>query len=146
MVEALAMTALCVSCASLGVSVWLLVRDRDRLRAASKFYPAEGGHPAWMEIQVVNKGRRPIVLVSLMREFADGTKAGTTLGAGKGIRLDEGQKFTEELYVTDPDFLCSAEGCAAVDLWLKDSRGHRFGITEARVHLQRLIRNEASQK
>jgi len=142
--DILAVVALCVSGTSLVLSIYVVLRDRNRLRARSKFYPARGIHPAWLELQAVNEGRHPIVLVALVKDFADGSSATTPLGAGAGVRLDEKQDFSKDFYVTDSDLLCNEEGCAAIDLWFKDRRGRRYTIQNAREHLERLIRNEAS--
>ncbi len=142
--DILAIIALCVSGASLVLSICALLRERDRLRATSKFHPAHRGHPPSIELEAVNEGRRPIVLVALVKDFADGSSTAMPLGEGSGIRLDEKEKFSEGLYITDPDFLCNEEGCAATDLWFKDSVGRRYTIRNAREHLEQLIKNEAS--
>ncbi len=139
--EILSVIALCVSAASLSLGIYLLARDRDRLRARSKFHPACKGYPAWMEVEAVNEGRRPIVLTTLVRDFADGSSASTQLANDRGVRLDENELFSEDI-CTGSELLYNMEGCAAIDLWFMDTRGRRYRIEDAKLHLERLLNKQ----
>jgi hypothetical protein len=89
----IAALALIVSLLSFGISLYFGLRDRVHLRAISKLYNLSGEFgPAYIEVKVVNRGRRPAILTMFGGELDNGGYIGTYLGEkGRGIRLEENE-------------------------------------------------------
>src|SRR5207244_7930368 len=109
--------ALIVSLASFGVSAYVALRDRKRLRAKSTFYAAHEGRDSLMHVEAVNVGRRPVILTMLGGYYDDGSWSGTYLTEDKsGVRLAENEKFSADIDDVDDVVFEAKSGAKATDL------------------------------
>lgn len=138
--ELISMLALLVSFASLVVSVFFNLRDRQKLVASSKFiafHPEYG--PAHVDVAIVNAGRRPIIL----RMWGGSDNAGEWVGEylGKehaGLRLSEHERH--DITVSKDDLYSSTPHSEIIYkvLWVEDSLGRRHVVKDSRRNVQLL--------
>lgn len=130
-----ALLSLCsipISLVSLLWSIHTGRRDRAQLRAWCTYYGA-----GYIELQAVNVGRRPIVLTSLVTLYCGGSWSAHSLGTD-GVRLDEGEQFSEVLKPGDNYTVSNDDGEATVDLRFEDSAQRRYRIKHAKKCLEQL--------
>jgi hypothetical protein len=92
--EIVSTIALVVSLGSLGVAAYNSFRDRPRLKIISAFYEGSEWNPApGISVNVVNHGRRPVILRLLGGYNSQGQYSGVFLEHDKGgIRLGEHER------------------------------------------------------
>jgi hypothetical protein len=134
--------ALVVSVGSLSVSTYVALRDRARLRAKSTFRNWEN-RPASIEVEAVSVGRRPVILTTIAGHYEDGDRCFTDIGEDKtGIRLQEHERFSEDLTDGPPDLLFHPRSKARLtDLWFEDTLRRRYRVKNAKKHLKRLFKD-----
>jgi hypothetical protein len=133
--------ALLVSIGSFGVSGYVALRDRARLRATSTFSQWTN-RPASIKVKAVNAGRRPVILTTLVGYYKDGDSCATDIREDNiGIRLQEHETFSADL--TDGsslDMLFHPISKAKLtDLWFEDTLGRQYRVKKAKKHLKRLF-------
>lgn len=144
--DVISIVSLAVSVISAGITGYVVFIDRARVRARSLFYPAyidEDGtkRSASMRVDIVNMGRRPVVLTMMGGDFRDGW-SGTYMGEReKGIRLEENGKFTEDIN-GQHHVIWNREMDTASDLWFEDTLGRRYRVKHAKKHLEWLFNDE----
>lgn len=139
----MATAALVVSFLSFGTSLYFGLRDRVNLKATSKLYYASGDprHTAYIEVKVVNQGRRVAILTMFGGILVNGEWIGTYIGdKGKGIRLEENEYHIEkvsqrELSQYDP---IEEDVNEYVELWFEDSLGRRHPVRDSIHNIQAL--------
>jgi hypothetical protein len=146
--EIISTIALCVSGVSLGVSTFTSFRDRGRLKATSKYYPAnEDEDGKWWRghilVEAVNTGRRPIILTVFGGNYENEGWCGTYLEDKKGVRLGENERFTEQVNCNHR--MLKHNSRDAIDLWFEDTLGRRYRVKHAKKHLRSLLRNECGE-
>ena len=149
--DVISIVSLAVSAVSLSVSGYVVFIDRARVRARSEFFPAHEDEdkrlrPASMRVEIVNMGRRPVVLTMMGGYYENNGWSGTYLGErDKGIRLEENGRFTEDID-RQHHVVWSREMDAAIDLWVEDTLGRRYRVKGAKDHLNRLFKNETEKE
>lgn len=132
--------ALLVSLVSLGMSLYATMLDRVNIKAFSTIYTRNEYNPqTWMQIKVVNHGRRTAVLTMFGGDLKDGGWAGTHLGdKGLGLHLAENEFHKLDL-TADRVFCVGPENDGEyVNLWFEDSQGRRHCVKHARKHLEEM--------
>ena len=128
----MAAAALVVSFLSFGTSLYFGLRDRVKLRATSKLYNVGGEFgSAYIEVKVVNCGRRVAILTMFGGILANGEWIGTYIGdKGKGVRLEENDYHIEKVtYNTLHEFdYHEGELYEYVELLFEDSLGRRYPV------------------
>jgi len=142
-VEIIAILALIISMISLGFSAYFGLRDRGRLRATSRFFPASEHGPIRIVVTLVNTGRRPILLRLIGGSDGKGKWSGHYLGDDKtGLRLGEHERHEltlerEDLvffHPEDDDFIFET-------LWVEDSLGRRHAVRDGKINIRRVWTN-----
>ena len=140
--NAIALSALVIACAGLGHSFFIGQRDKEKLRARSRFFPKykdendEKIHDARISIEAVNTGRRLIILTGLGASYDDNNSRTMYLGKHPdGIELKEKQRYPVDS--SDVDFLIvdMQSGAGAIDFWFEDSLGNKHRVKGAKRHL-----------
>lgn len=138
--DTLAIAALVISVASLGISAHVAFRDRARLRITSKFFSANEYGPSHIVTTMVNVGRRPVILRMIGGIAGKSTWSGTYIDheAG-GKRLGENERYDhtfskEDILSFHPD----GEDIVFEALWVEDSLGVRHPIPKSREHIKKL--------
>lgn len=91
----LSFSAVVISIVSLGVSIYVALRDRPKLKAECRvFKHDETDEYSHLYIKAVNEGRRPVTLLYLMGIYTENEKSGYLLENG-GRKLKEND-FLEE--------------------------------------------------
>jgi hypothetical protein len=137
----LAIAALLISLASLGISAFVAVRDTAQLKITSRYMEAHEFDRAHISVTMVNAGRRPIIL-----RMRGGTKqggdrwVGTYLGhENKGLRLEEHQRHEHSYYLEDTvDSDIDGEDVGFDSLWFEDTLGIRHQVPKASQMIARL--------
>jgi hypothetical protein len=138
--ELISWLALFSSLVSLACSIYFNLRDRAAVMTRSRVINDWYGGLASLEISIINKGRRAIIL--RMWGGTDGTVrwVGTVIGKnGEGSRLGEHERFSVVLSMEDlegdttPD-----ESIEFSDLWFEDTLGTRYFVEGARRHIAEL--------
>lgn len=137
--EYLSVVAITISIASLGVSSYVALRDRARLKIASRFIPESEYGPSYIVAAMVNLGRRPVILRAIggsegdkwACEYLDSSNGGKRLGEHERYE----HKFDREATVnSNPD----GEDMFYQELWVEDSLGTRHPIPDSREYIRRL--------
>jgi hypothetical protein len=147
--EIISIIALFVSIVSAGFSILFGSRDRARLRAVSKFFPAtqddEGPiSPPLLLIEIANHGRRDVYLEYFY--VGHGREKGLSIAEttwesdihGR-CQLSEGDKYS---HTFDPDcdgILLNDDGIAATHLYFQDSLGRRYKVKHAGQNIQKYL-------
>ena len=136
----IATSAFIVSLLSFGTAIYFGFRDRVHLKATSKLY--KFGH-AYLEIKVVNYGRRPAILTMFGGELDNGKWRGTYLGGKEQcIRLEENEYHIEKVFFSDLQHFDDVEKEVReyVRLWFEDSLGNRHPVKKSKRNIQ-LLKN-----
>lgn len=134
--------ALLVSLVSLVMSLYTTMLDRVNIKAFSTLYMRHEYNPqTYIQIKVVNHGRRTAVLTMFGGDLKDGGWEGTHLGdKGLGLYLAENEFHKLDL-TPDRVFCVGPENDGEyVDLWFEDSQGRRYRVNDARKHLEEMKR------
>ncbi|MFQ5754179.1 MAG: hypothetical protein ACE5HI_19505 [bacterium] len=84
-----------------------------------------------------NRGRRPIILTKLGKNYADGSSTATLLGEN-GKTLNEGEFYKEDSR-SDYSLITSNNGEEAVCFWFEDSYGRRHIVKNSNKILNKLF-------
>lgn len=134
-VTVIAIIALAVSTASLGLSSYLAWRDRSRLQAKSFLRAHERtGEYSSISITVTNAGRRPLTLRFLSGVYSDGSQGGQRLSEG-GVKLEEGEFYELEFGKFDGIMVNGAAMAQLVAVFFEDSTGKRHKIKDSRKNV-----------
>ncbi|HVZ44599.1 MAG TPA: hypothetical protein VHA82_12385 [Ramlibacter sp.] len=137
--EFIAVIALLVSALAFGLSFYVAFRDRAKIVARSKFWPASEYGPAGMRISITNAGRRPIVLRMIVTVGEAGNWSGTYLGDYKtGLRLGE-HELHEETWGKSDLVIGPEHDEIAVDAQVEDSLGRRYPVKDAKKNMLTLL-------
>jgi hypothetical protein len=136
----LAVAALLVSIVSLGISLYATLLDRIKIKAFSTLYkPHELNPHTWIEVKVVNHGRRTAVLTMFGGDIKGGGWQGSPLSdRGLGLHLAENEFHKLDLTPEQVFFVGRENDEEYVDLWFEDSQGRRHRVKNARKHLQEM--------
>lgn len=140
--------AIVLSIAAFALSVMNYLRDRASLQVTSTYSVASQQSDAAIHISIVNTGRRPIILESLVyvklgrnklgrRTIVD--SFGALLNLDTGITLTERQKFKK--WLAAPELgICfeDDEVLEADELWITDTLHHRYRIKGIRKQIIQL--------
>lgn len=134
--------ALAISVVSLLLSVYVALRDRGRLRARCRAYRhPETGEYAFLQVSVVNVGRRPIILRYLYGRYEGGRVAGVAVD-GEPLTLSEGAHYETKIGKFDGMMVYTDEydGVYAnlVRLFVEDSTGNRYRVRGSKKQVQLL--------
>jgi hypothetical protein len=141
--ETISVVALAISATSLSLSVYMALRDRGRLRTKSIFYAAHDGRPASMEVEAVNVGRRPVILRLVGGYYEDGGWNSQYIGDRKtGVRLEENERFSENIDDLRYMVIDHETGVAVTDLWFEDTLGRRYRVKGAKKHLEQFFKQK----
>jgi hypothetical protein len=135
--EVISVVALVVSITSVAFSLYFNYRDRACLRTTSKFYSGRS-HP-YIEVTIVNAGRRPIILRMWGGSDEKGEWVGQFLGEEKrGLRIGEHERH--DLSLDKNDLLSETPDGQVLfnDLWVEDSLGRRHPIKDAKANVKLL--------
>jgi len=136
----LSVGAVLISFISLAWSIHVGNRDRAKLKATSIFYEPESpeeGAP-YLEIKVMNYGRRPIILTGIGSEYPSGGWEWTSFLNKKTVRLGENDKFEQVIEAGDSYTVEPFDGEKAIDLWFEDTLGRRYRIKNVKKDLKKL--------
>lgn len=130
--EIISLFSLLVSLGAFSLAFYIAFRDKAKIVERSKFWPANEYGEASIRISVVNAGRRPIVLRSILAIAENGDGSGPYLGSYEnGLRLGENE-LHQELW-GKADLLCGPDDDQlAVDIQIEDSLGRRYQVKDAR--------------
>jgi hypothetical protein len=134
--------ALVVSFGSFGVAAFNSFRDRPRLKVTSNFYDvSEFGSPRRIQVEVVNRGRRPVILRLLGGYTKGGDWSGTFFDYKKGgLRLGEHERH--EFTIVQEDAVHSGpEGPEETfdRMWIEDTLGNRHPIPKSGEYIAKLF-------
>lgn len=138
--ETLAIAALFIAAASLGISAWVAFRDRARLKIISKFVAASDYGPSRVIATMVNVGRRPVILRLIGGRGSDGKWSASFLEREKGgLRLAEHERYEHTFTKDDTvSFHPEHEDFFLEALWVEDSLGTRHSIPKSREYIKKL--------
>lgn len=138
--EIISAFAFAISVTSLGLSAYVALRDRGRVRAKSTFYAATEGRPASMRVEAVNIGRRPVILTLFGGYYENGCWSAVHIGDYKrGVRLEENERFRENIDGLHHMLFYPETGAAVTDLWFEDTLGRRYRVRGAKKNLKRFF-------
>lgn len=142
MSDYISLAALAISVLSFTTSAYFGLLDRVRIRAVSKVYNADSGFgPAYIEVKVVNCGRRVAILTMFGGKLDNGSWIGTHIGeSGKGIRLAENEYHVETINSADLQQYDPSDGDFREyeDFWFEDSLGRRHAVKHSRREIAKL--------
>lgn len=149
--DVLPWVAILISSVALYLSVLNYRRDRAILQATSSFIEHWEGFNACLHVEIVNKGRRPIILSTwvgaatqrkLFRRSAGSNWVGHYFNNNmEGLTLSERQAHSFQLEASDLDFqLQNGEDVTYDDMWIVDTLGHRHRIKDIRKNIAALQR------
>lgn len=131
--------ALLVALTSLGYSIYNITRDRGRVRVVSHFHePSEYGQ-GHIAIEIVNAGRRAVILTYLYYDEGTGHSIGRQFeGGNPHLHLGEHEPHRvvveqEDLKQETPD-----ETIKAKTIWFEDTLGRRYKIKGIEKQIQQL--------
>ena len=138
----LSIIAIAISFLSLGVSIFVVVRDRSNLTAECiVFKHDETDEYSHLYIKAVNEGRRPLTLLYLMGLYTENEKSGYLLENG-GVKLEEGGYREERIGKFDGMMIHTGrygeKDCQLVDLYFEDSAGKQYPVKNAKECLEKL--------
>jgi hypothetical protein len=115
-------------------------RDRPRLKVSSNLWHDDNGDPYKIAVDVVNKGRRPVILKMIGGYDRQGRWSGTYLDHDKGgIRLGEHEHKQFQL---DKEKVVSMDEDGPDDpydvMWIEDTLGNRHKIPNSREYIGRM--------
>jgi hypothetical protein len=134
--------SLVVSLGGVGVSAYNSLRDRPRLKVTSRFFDVSDlGSPRRIYVNVVNKGRRPVILRLLGGYDNRGEFSGTFFDQDKGgLRLGEHERHDFKIEPDDA-FIRGPDGPEEPyeRMWIEDSLGNRYAIPRSREYIRQLF-------
>lgn len=134
--------ALAISFGSFGVAVYNSFRDRPRLKVTSTLYDGSHGEPVHIQVEVVNAGRRPLILRLLGGDGSGNSWGGKHIEYEKGgLRLGEHEHhaFTiekKDAVLYDPD---DGPEETFKRMWIQDSLGNRYPIPKSSEYIGKLF-------
>lgn len=140
MSDYIAVSALVISVLSFATSVYFGLLDRVRIKAVSKLYNMDSEFP-FLEVKVVNLGRRVAILPTFGGKLDDGTSISAGIGKdGQGIRLAENEYHVErlnrdELRQVDP---FTGDMHEYEELYFEDSLGRCHTVRHSRRDIAKL--------
>ena len=146
--------AIVLSIAALVLSILNYRRDRATLQVTSTYSEGWQAYDAGIHISIVNTGRRPIILDTLVyveygrRRFGLRTIAnslGRFFDHENGLTLTERQKHKIWLSAPELNLNCEDEILEADDLWVTDTLHHRHKIKDIRKNVAKLRAWQAKQ-
>ncbi|TFW17555.1 hypothetical protein [Duganella callida] len=147
--------AMGLSIAALWISILNYRRDKADLRAWSEYSLDWEGFHACLRVNIVNAGRRPIILSSWAGgELKTGRLRhkklvnwyGTFFEPKNSLTLTERQTYSFQLEADEIiDVLPDGDVIEFHDLWIKDTLGHRYMVKDARKNLEKLRQWKAKQ-
>jgi len=134
----ISLVAIVIALLSFAASFYFGYRDRVKVKAFSEIYQSDDGS-AYMEIRIVNHGRRVAVITMFGGNLENGGWQATHIGEkGLGIRLAE-REFHKKFLSKGEVVSVSPEGESEyVNLWFEDSLGKRHPVKNAEKHLRLL--------
>lgn len=140
--------AIALSIAAFTLSVLNYWRDRASLLVTSTYFEAGPQSDAGISINIVNTGRSPIILESLVYVKLGRSKLGgltildsfgALLNLDTGITLTERQKYRKWLSAPELGvYFENDEVLEADELWITDTLHHRYRIKGIREQIVRL--------
>lgn len=138
----LAVIALLISTGALSVSVFNYRRASARLRVTCMRYSCGGpeyGDP-YIEVHVVNAGRRPVVLRKIGGSVGDHWSATCIDFDAGGRRLGEHEHYQHKFRAIDLTSITpESEEFIFNELWVEDSLGVRHRVQKSRENIQKLL-------
>lgn len=137
--EIVSSIALIFSFISLGISFNTSFQDRSRLKISAHFVPESDQNPNRVRINMVNIGRRPVILKFLggtlengkpLRQFLESEKGGLRLGENEGYEYTIDKHDTVNAFFDDVQFYEA--------LWVEDSTGRRYNIPASQKLIKKL--------
>lgn len=135
----LSVAAILISIAGFGLSFFVVFRDRPRLKVTSSYFDAWEQGPAKIQVVLINRGRRPVILRLLGGHDSDGEYGGTFLKHDEGgLRLGEHERH--ELYIERDDTVLFAPDDDVIyeEMWVEDSLGNRHTIPNSKAYIAKL--------
>jgi len=138
----LSIFAIVISLISLGVSVFVVFRDRAKLKAECKvFKHDETDEYSHLYVKAVNEGRRPITLLYLMGIYSENEKSGYLLENG-GAKLEEGDFREERIGKFDGMMIHTGrfgeKDCQLENLYFEDTAGNQYPVNGAKECISKL--------
>jgi hypothetical protein len=142
--EAISVLVPIIAVCAVALTAYFGFRDRARLRATTRFFPASEHNPIRIVVTLANAGRRPMILRLLGGSDSDGKESSQFLGDPKsGLRLGENERHVVTLEKEDlVSFHQDAEGIFLESLWVEDSLGRRHQLRYAKANIKRVWSND----
>lgn len=140
----IATAALLVSILSLILSIYVVSRDRSRLKTESQAYiNEETGEFSIINLKAVNTGRRPIILTAVQGVYEGKHRASSFIDyEDKGHPLNENEIYEYRLRKFDGMTVCDPDDSGTYydlrDLYFIDSTGRRYHIKGAKKNVKLL--------
>ncbi|MGO3344843.1 MAG: hypothetical protein ACTIM4_07880 [Marinomonas sp.] len=140
--EILPILAIVISLLSLGVSLFVVMRDRGRLKAECCVYRhEETDEYSHLYIKAVNSGRRPLTLHYLMGNYTEGEKSGYLVENG-GLKLEEGEFHEQRIGRFDGMMIHTGrfgeKDCELIDLYYIDTEGKKYKVKDSKKCISKL--------
>lgn len=140
--EILSTVAIVLSLGSFAISARGAFLDRPRLKIKSTFYDGSGfnENPS-IYVEVVNAGRRPVILRTIGGYDKHGSFGGTLIDHEKGgRRLGEHERYEYTVYQHDAVFIdVDGPDDPYERLAIEDSLGNRYVVPNSREHIPLLF-------
>ncbi len=131
--DVLSALALAVSVAGFLLSLYVARRDRGNVRAKSYHLITEApSPPVALVVEAVNAGHRPVTLKGLGVKKPGG--GGLYISLSGEVRLAEGERYVEKLFVGDPRL--SDED---LEGYFEDTLGRRYWIADFPENVRELF-------
>jgi hypothetical protein len=145
---AISIVAITLSILSFGLSFYVALRDRPRLKTESQAYRhQETGEYYSFYLKAVNSGRRPIVLTLIEGQHEGNHKCGTFIDyENRGVKLEEGEFYEYRFGKFDGIMVCDPHDQGdlfdLVDLSIVDSADKKYRVRNAKENIQLLRRSK----
>jgi hypothetical protein len=121
--------AIAIAVVSLGLSIYVAVRDRGTVSASARYLPSFQNLSDGIFIHVVNSGRRPVTVRRLLLE-AEGKSYEHKLEIEKQrVRLMESEDYEFQVNPENSELLKWAES-KVVKAVVEDSRGRKYKVED----------------
>jgi hypothetical protein len=138
----LAIIAILISVASLGVSLYTAYQDRPRLRIKSEYFEASDYGPRRIRVTMVNAGRRPVIVRLIGGTDSMGRWGGTFIQHEKGgLRLAEHERYEQTFEKEDTvqfDPTGEEDDLVYETMSVEDSLGNRHPIPNSEALIKKL--------
>lgn len=119
--------AIAISVVSLGLAIYVTVRDRGAVSASARYLPSFQSLSDGIYIHVVNSGRRPVTVRRLLLE-AEGRSYEHRLEKEKQpVRLMESEDYEFQVNPQNSEMLKWAES-KILEAAVEDSRGKKYTV------------------